>query len=108
MPGALPGRVDVHLEVHDEVAGELFGPLDRASSDGYDLAAAAARLGEVSRLELAESRFATLVEDLVDRAFRPLDLGVDVHELTSQPARNLRSGGRLAGSHEADEHEVEI
>jgi hypothetical protein len=81
--------------------------LDGTSADGDDgRRPSAARLADETRLELAERRLAPLGEDLRDRSLGALDLLVDVDERPTEALRDLGTDGRLAGSHEADQHDV--
>src|SRR5262249_22436316 len=66
-----------------------------------------AHVGHRGALERAERRLAVGDEDLGHGTPRVhLDDVVDVHERAAEPFRAARADGRLAGTHEADEHEV--
>jgi hypothetical protein len=104
-----PGRVDVDVEMDDEDVErvEQLPGLDRAAPDGDHARAPASRgLADEARLDLAEGGLSPLREEIPDPAVCGLDLVVDVVERPPEPGRDLAADGRLAGSHEADEHEV--
>jgi hypothetical protein len=65
------------------------------------------RLDRDVLLRLAEPLLPALLEDLGDGlAALPLELRVDVDERPADALGNLGPHGRLAGAHEADQHEV--
>src|SRR5919201_879498 len=83
--------------------------LDRTTADRHHGGlAAAAHVFDEPCLELAERRFALLLEELPDRSVRVLDLAVDVEEPAPEPPCDLRPERRLPGAHEPDEREVGV
>ena len=106
---ARPSGVDVDVEVDlegIEARKQVMG-LDRAAADSdHARLAASCRLAQKAGLQLSEGGLAALLEELPDRPFGPLDLVVDVEERPPEPVGHLGADRRLAGAHEADQHDV--
>jgi hypothetical protein len=108
---ARPRCLDVDIEVHDEDVQllEQLPALDCSAAErDHGGRATIARVRDERSLQLAKRRLTTLVEDFGNRAFRTLDLLVDVEEVASEAAGDLGAERRLPRAHKADQREVPV
>jgi hypothetical protein len=110
--GAAPGILDVDVQVDGDgsLPEQPTGRVARhraAAERDYGRPVPPQGSAHGFGLEHAEGGLASLAEDLRHRPARlPLDLAVEVDELTLKAAGDLPPDGRLAGAHEADQGDV--
>src|SRR5262249_11170587 len=80
----------------------------RTSTEGDDLGISLDYGGERACFDLAKARLAVASEGVRNRADPTLDLLVEIHELQTEPRRELARARQFARAHEADERDVPV